>query len=820
MTDGNIARIAVEGAGVAPDRLYDYLIPDSLKPQLQIGYRVLIPYGSGKKLRQGFVFDIVEQPCCGKKVRYKNIYSLCDQAPLLSKNEIELALWLCDRTFCTPYEAAKAQLPSGFCMDAKYLLGLASDASEESLTDDTAREVFALLKNKKTYLTAEQIYEKTAGRADRAFLDRLVAEGVLITNIQALSRLGGKTLRIAELTEKAQTVAPSMLTAKQRLVLDTLRDLGSAAVNEICYYTGVSASVIFTLENKGLLLLQEQRQERLPFGARRGDGEQLPIQLTDEQQQVFERLQAQLAQKKASCSLLFGVTGSGKTSVYTRLIDEVVAHGGNSIVMVPEISLTPQTLALFYKRYGEKIAVFHSGLSAGERIDEWRRVKEGVATIAIGTRSAVFAPFDHVDFIIIDEEQEHTYKSERAPRYHAAEVAKYLCARDQALLLLASATPSVETYAYAKNGRYELLALPHRYGEVSLPKVEIIDVGEGGDERSCLIGSRLSQCLADNLRAHKQAILLMNRRGYHTFVACASCKSVITCPSCSISLTYHQSNHRLMCHYCGYSEPMVEVCPVCGKETVRYSGCGTQRIEEELCQMFPSAKILRMDADTTMAKNAYEQKLRDFADGKYDIMIGTQMVAKGLDFPNVTLVGVLSADIGLYLDDYRSAEKAFDLLTQVIGRAGRRSEQGLAVIQTLSPDNEVIRFAAAQDYQNFFNSEIANRKAMIYPPFCDICMIGFLSENELGAKNAANAFLSALKASSSTEYADQKLIVIGPNPSVIRKMGNQYRFKLLIKCKNSKRFRGMIRQLLFTFSKNRVYKNVKFFADMNPASIF
>ena len=805
---------------MASDRLYDYLIPDSMQNRLQIGYRVLIPFGNGKKQRQGFVFSLLPIDSSKNHVKYKYITRLCDEEPLLDENAVSLAMWLSERTFCTPYEAAKVQLPAGLCMDAKILYAISPDLPPDRIAreDGIRREILRLLSGKNGFCTVEWIAKKAGDRANPALLKDMTAKGLLMTNVQSYSRLHGKTTRMAE--PAASFGEHIALTAKQKLVMDTLIDLGSASVNELCYYTGVSASVVFALENKGALSLRDERLDRLPFGANRSNGDRQPIVLTGEQQKVFARLKSHLAEQRASCSLLFGVTGSGKTSVYTCLIDQVIDSGGNVIVMVPEISLTPQTLALFYKRYGKKVAVFHSGLSAGERVDEWRRVRRGDAAIAIGTRSAVFAPFPRVDLIILDEEQEHTYKSERAPRYHAAEVAKYLCNRDHALLLLASATPSVETYAYAKGGRYELLSLRHRYGSVSLPQVEIVDVSNGCDERSCLISEKLAQLLAENLTARKQSILLMNRRGYHTFVACSSCKTAITCPSCSISLTYHQANHRLMCHYCGYSEPMMETCPVCGKQTVRYSGCGTQRIEEELHQMLPEARVLRMDADTTMAKNAYEHKLRDFSDGKYDIMIGTQMVAKGLDFPDVTLVGVLSADLGLFRDDYRSAEKAFDLLTQVIGRAGRRREQGIAVIQTLSPDNEVIRFAAQQDYQKFFDSEIANRKAMIYPPFCDICMVGFLSESEQAAKSAANEFLSLLKEAALSDYSDQNLIVIGPNPSVIRKMGNQYRFKLLLKCRNSKRLRAMIRQLLSDFAKNKQYKQVKCFVDMNPASMF
>ena len=819
----NIAQIAVEGAGSDFDRLYDYLIPDHMLTDIRIGYRVLVPFGTSKKLRQGFVFSLKLHCEISNLKRYKEIAQICDAAPLLNQNGVDLARWLCERTFCSLYEAARAMLPAGLCMRAKLTYTVESDLPPDELgaLAGVRADIVKLLSSHGGYLSTEQISKKLGIQLQQKTIDELVLQGYLRSNYEASSRLGGKTRRTAVINAEAEEKIPSLsLTAKQRLVVETLREIGTAAVNELCYYTGVTASVVFALENRGILTLQEQRYDRLPSAACQGDGVRTPIRLTDEQTIAFQSLRRDLFSDSAACSLLFGVTGSGKTSVYTRLIDEAVDNQLSVILMVPEIALTPQTLSLYYARYGRRVAVFHSGLSAGERVDEWRRVKQGQAQIAIGTRSAVFAPFERVDLIIIDEEQEHTYKSERNPRYHAVEVAKYICARDKGTLLLASATPSVDSYAYAKSGRYRLLTLSRRYGASALPEVELVDLSQSPGENSCMLSGRMIECLDQNLAQKKQSILLMNRRGYHTFIVCSSCKKTVTCPSCSISLTYHRSNNRLMCHYCGYSQPVVEVCPSCGEKTVRYSGCGTQKIEEDLGQLFPQARILRMDADTTMAKNAYEQKLNDFAAGKYDILIGTQMVAKGLDFPHVTLVGVLSAELGLFRDDYRSGERAFDLLTQVVGRAGRRAEKGLALIQTLSPENEVIQYAAAQDYEKFFSSEIDNRKVMIYPPFCDICMIGCSSESDPAAKAAAHWFLAQLKEYCSGAYADQKLIVIGPNPSVIHRIGNKYRYRLLIKCKNSKRFRALIRTLLQQFSKNKISKTVTAFADINPVSMF
>ena len=686
------------------------------------------------------------------------------------------------------------------------------------LSDDE-KAVFGEISSSSRYVSEDRILKKYGLRRDNSILPSLLKKKLIYANISSASGLEGKTRRtatLAEIEDAEHTYA--RLTPKQRAVIEALRDAGSATVSELCYFTGVTASVVLALENKGLLQLREEHVYSRPSVSYSEVGHAEEILLTEEQSRAFESLKTDFYAESASCSLLYGVTGSGKTKVYMRLIDEALLTDRGVILMVPEISLTPQTLALFYSRYGKKVAVFHSGLSAGERADEWKRVKRGEAQIAVGTRSAVFAPFADVGLIVIDEEQEHTYKSERSPRYDAIDVAKYICGRDNALLVLASATPSMVSFSKARAGRYKLLRLTKRYGTAVLPQVRVVDMSAQpavGSLSEPLIGA-----IGDNLKNNKQTILLMNRRGYNTFVACQSCKTVVSCPSCSISLTYHRANNRLMCHYCGYSAPYTETCPHCGGSEVRYSGFGTQRVEDELHALFPEARVLRMDADTTMAKNAHEKKLKAFADGQYDILIGTQMVAKGLDFPNVTLTGVVSADMGVYKDDYRSGERAFDLLTQVIGRAGRRTQQGLAMIQTVSPDNEIIHMSAKQDYDSFYASEIENRRMMIYPPFCDICMVGFVSEQEIAARAGAQRFLADLKRRTAEAYSDQRLIVIGPNPSFIHKMGNKYRYRLIIKCKNSKRFRAMIRALMTEFMKNKLFKNVSIFAVINPESMF
>ena len=480
--------------------------------------------------------------------------------------------------------------------------------------------------------------------------------------------------------------------------------------------------------------------------------------------------------------------------------------------MVPEIALTPQTINVFYSYFGDIVAVFHSGLSAGERIDEWKRVKNGEAKIAIGTRSAVFAPFQNLGLIVMDEEHEHTYKSEMTPRYHARDIAKFRCVQNDAFLLLSSATPSIESYKNAIDGKYTFVKLSERFGKAVLPEVKTVDISDSKSIISNELYSEIETVLEDK----KQAILLMNRRGFNTFATCESCKTVVTCPNCSISLTYHNANNRLMCHYCGFSMNFTDTCPTCNNKTIKYAGFGTQRIEDDIENIFPNAKVLRMDADTTLAKYSYEEKLKAFANGDYDILLGTQMVAKGLNFPKVTLVGVISIDQQLYNDDFRSSEKAFDLLTQVVGRSGRGDYKGKAVIQTALPDNDIITLASKQDYEGFFEMENIIRKAMIYPPYCDICSLTFTSENYMKCNTSATRFLEQIKSAVGNEYSDIKLNVLGPLQPKVAKINNKYRNVITIKCKNNKRFRSMISSLLIAFMKDKLNSGVTVTADINP----
>ncbi|MBD5082856.1 MAG: primosomal protein N' [Clostridiales bacterium] len=632
---------------------------------------------------------------------------------------------------------------------------------------------------------------------------------------RGIDKVGDKSTRMLRLVIEDENSLPK-LTPKQKNVVHLLFDVGTASVSEVCEFCSVGEAVVKNLVKYGVCEIYDKEVYRMPYTVFDENCRKTEINLSDQQKKAYDTY-AEMLENGGGTGLLYGVTGSGKTQVYLKLIDKAVSMGKDVIVMVPEIALTPQMLSIFHKRYGKSVAVFHSGLSLGERNDEYKRADRGEAHIVIGTRSAVFAPLHNLGLIIMDEEQEHTYKSERTPRYHAKQVANYRCKYNKALLLLTSATPSVESYTLALNGKYKLCELTERYGDAQLPQVITVDMKAESKDNKSPISNTLKDLIQQNLDNKKQTILLINRRGFNTFIACNSCGHVITCPNCSISLTYHSNNNRLMCHYCGYSKPLDNICPECGENSVRYSGYGTQRIEDNLKFLFPDARVLRMDADTTTGKFSHQKLFDAFSSGEYDILIGTQMVAKGLDFPNVTLVGVVNADNSLYDENYTAQEKSFDLITQVVGRSGRRDASGKAVIQTVNPLNQIIEYAGNQDYKSFYETEIALRRALAYPPFCDIYSAFFTGENENTAALCAKAFFDILVELNNGDYKSEKLIVLGPSPAKISKISNNYRYRLAVKCKkNSKTVRRMFNEILKRISKIKEYKDISVSLDLNP----
>ena len=805
-----IARVAVAQTVYRIDKPYDYLFPENYDCKSLVGKRVLIPFGNGSATRQGLVVDVTDK-CEYPIEKLKSIITVLDKEPVVNKEMLMLAGWLKKRTFCTYFDALRVLLPAGISLKIGVSYSL---SNKEIICDDVQRNsVVALLKNTES-VERDKILKKLGYNRECDVLEKMYNEGLLLRNDVVLRRVGDATLKMVKFMPCDN---PPKLTAKQQSVLELLEQVGSCGVKELCYFAGVTIAVVNSLVLKGLAEFFEQEYYRRPYESTEADAS--AIALTDSQQLVFEGLKEEYT-KGFSVNLLYGVTGSGKTQVFLKMADEVVAKGRGVIVLVPEIALTPQTISIFNKRYGNKVAVLHSAMSLGQRMDEWKRIKNGDALVTIGTRSAIFAPFADIGLIIIDEEQEHTYKSEQTPKFHARDVARFRAKYHSSMLILASATPSIESFTAAKSGKYNLWRLKSRYGNAKLPTVKTVDMrNEFFEGRRSSISRNLECSINDVLENKQQAILLMNRRGHNTFVSCSECGEVATCPNCSISMNYHSANGRLMCHYCGFSIPNTAKCSKCGGEHLKYLGAGTQRVEEELKEMFPTARVLRMDADTTLTKDAYEKKLSAFAKGEYDIMLGTQMVAKGLDFPKVTLVGVLNADRSLYSADYRSFERTFSLLTQVVGRSGRGTAGGSAIIQTVTPENNIIKLAASQDYDSFYDEEICNRKLMIYPPYCDIAQLVVQSGRRADAENGINYLFSILKKGVENEFSDVKLNILGPSVATVPKVNNKYRFRLIIKFKSFARFSALLDNSLLEFNNSVYSKTSTVSVDVNPESI-
>ncbi len=800
-----IANVVIEQTAYSFDKPYGYSVPCELINLAMPGCRVLVPFGRGNNGRQGLIISLEDTT---SDINFKSIISVIDSEPILSDEMLSMCEWMHNTLFCTYFDAIKAALPIGIGFKVEELYSRADIPFEnEYLLLDEYFELNPSV-SKSTLL-------KNFDFLTDSHINKMISKGQLQRTANVSRRLSDSTLKFVRPAILRDELDLINLTQKQIDVAQLVFDLGAVSVKEICYFTGVTVSVINTLAKKGVVKLFEKEVYRTPDYQRlySKDNE---IILTDEQKKAFDGLSNLYGSPKGEVSLLYGVTGSGKTSVFLKLVKKAVDEGKGAIVMVPEISLTPQTIARFGKHFGNKIAVFHSAMSLGQRMDEYKRVKNGEALVAIGTRSAVFAPVKNLSLIIIDEEQEHTYKSEKSPRFHARELAKYRVNYNSALLVLASATPSIESYSSALSGKYHLEKLPFRYGNAVLPEVKTVDMRkELTSGNSAAISRELNEAIYGALNNKKQVIILLNRRGHNTYISCPTCGYIASCPNCSVSMTYHSANNRLMCHYCGYSKAANKECPSCRNGKLRFLGIGTQRVEEELKVTFPEARVLRLDADSTTARGTFSESLEAFSKGEYDILLGTQMVAKGLDFPNVTVVGVLGADSAANSSDYRSFERSFALLTQVLGRAGRGDTKGVAIIQTTEPESNLIRLASEQDYDSFFNQEIVARKMMIYPPYCDIAVVAATGESKAATFDVINEIFHNIKKNINASFSDIKLIILGPALAAMPKINNKYRYRMIIKAKNSKRFR----ELLSISMKVRGYNDISVFVDINPENI-
>lgn len=810
-----IAKIAVSAANFAIDKPYSYRIPDGMR--LAPGQRVQLPFGRGNRSCEGIVLAVE----AGSDPALKAVERCLDEVPLLTEHQLRLAAFLRERYFCTFYDAVRAMLPASLWFQSQGSFSLTEnrDWKEATIHKEGAREILAFL-------------EELGGLAEESALRSRIPEAEVLsqaltylakkkwisTKTEYLRRMNDKTEKIATLVaspEEAMEYASHRprSAAMQKAVLELMCSLGSVAVKELCYFTGASTATVNRLEKLGYLALTDRPvlrcREIRPVQL---DG---PLVLNREQEAAFAGLSRQMRQEVPGVALLYGVTGSGKTSVYIKLIQEALEQGKTAMLLVPEIALTPQLLGLLAAYFGDQVAVLHSSLSAGERYDQWKRVKNGEAKVVVGTRSAVFAPCDP-GLIILDEEQEHSYKSENSPRYHAKEVAIWRGAREQALVLLGSATPSVESMYRAKSGAYCLYTLKERYGGRALPDVDIIDMRQElklGNDLSLSIPLR--EAVMDTWKADKQTILLLNRRGNSRALVCVDCRETPECPRCSVRLTYHSANNRLMCHYCGHSQPAPQRCPGCGGP-VKTIGTGTQKVQAELEYLFPDMKTDRMDADTVSAVNTHEVILDRFRKEKVPVLIGTQMVAKGLNLPDVTLVGVLDADLSLYSGGYRAGETTFNMLTQVVGRAGRGDTPGRAMIQTLVPEHQVIRLAAKQDYDGFYDLELNLRRVQNVPPFGDIGLITFLGEEETAVLRGAAKFRDSLNAClKQPAYGEERCTVLGPAPCPVPKINYHFRYRLTLRCTMTKNLRLLLAHLLRQFSKDNTNRNVSAFIDIN-----
>ena len=731
--------VAVSNATFHFDKLYTYAVMPDQQDTVRLGSMVLVPFGRGSRARMGVVLACDAEP---ESAKLKFLFDVAPASACLTPELLRLVHFLKERTFCTYYEAVKAVIPYG----AQYKPTVAEDGVTPVLQKQLVRHT-------------ENAYKLvgTLPPKPRPTAKQLAAVALLAGGERTLSALEEKSI--------------------SRAVLDNLCAKGVLECSKVNKSIDLYSSI--PLKNE-------------------------PILLTEEQQAAYDALLPGMEDAAPHSALLYGVTGSGKTLVFLKLIEHCLQMGRRALVLVPEISLTPQMILRLKSQFGKRVAVQHSALNHTERLLQWQMIQDGGADIVVGTRSAIFSPLENIGLVIIDEEQEHTYRSESAPRYSAHEVARQRAAENGALLLLASATPSTESYYAAQHGRTQLVRLTKRYGGNPLPKVQIVDMRAelaSGNPRE--ISLAMEDAIRHNLEAGKQTILLLNRRGYQTVAQCEDCREVLKCQKCSVPMVYHKSAHKLLCHYCGSQlDPPPARCPACGGK-LQYRGFGTQKAEEELAKLFPEARILRMDQDTTAAKDAHEKLLAKFARHEYDIMVGTQMVAKGLDFEDVTLVGVLGIDSLLFAQGFRAYETVFSLVTQVVGRSGRAKDPGFAIIQTTDPDNPVLNLAAAQDYDAFFEQEIAYRKLGLYPPFCGLCVVGFAGPKESEVARASARF-AALLGRQAAKQPDLPLRVLGPTPGSIEKINDSYRYKLTVKCRNDRRFRDLIRETLTLYEQEKL----------------
>lgn len=810
-----IAKIIVDHRSKKTDRFFDYLVPSELEDKMQIGSRVLVPFARGNKEIEGFCMGFSEKS--GSRT-LKSIIKLANDTPGFDAEMLAVIEWMHKKYLSSYLDIIHTIVPAGTALKSKEWIIL---EKEDNIKGDIRLKIVQHLKDNGGGME----YDALKGLFDndiRSRVTEMMKDGIVRHEYRSSILVRDKQIKCLRLKISGEEAAREIERIQKKApvqakMLDILCGNDFVSQSDLVKFTGGSSNAAKALVTKGLaeefmLTVDRDPYRNISFAK---SEKMLP---TPEQKKAIDAINASVKKGESRTYLLHGVTGSGKTEVFMQAIENAVSMGKTALMLVPEISLTPQMVSRFMSRFQSRIAIFHSALSLGERYDQWKRIKDGEADIVIGARSAVFTPLRNIGVIIMDEEHSDTYKSDMSPRYHAREAAQFRAAQNGAAVVLASATPSVESYYQAKTGEYTLLEMNTRYNNNKMPEIFITDMrSELSKGNKSMLSGRLYRELDKNLQRGEQTILFLNRRGFSTFVSCRTCGYVPQCPNCNISLTYHKFDNLLKCHYCGYSRLNYKVCPECGSKYIRYFGGGTQKVEEEIKSLFPAASTIRMDMDTTGKKHSHEKILEKFEKDRIDILIGTQMVAKGLDFENVTLVGVITADTMLHMNDFRSGERTFSMLEQVSGRAGRGKSEGRAVIQTYTPDHEAVRLVGTHDYKGFYESEIAERRLMWYPPFCKLVSVHFQGNSEALTAQSARYFVSEI---GDIQDIEQKIQVLGPIPSYISKLKNKYRWQIIFKCEDDDALAERLHKAEIACRNNKDYEGIAIIIDKAPGMIY
>lgn len=812
----NIASVVISNATRKFDREYHYLIPEHLVEKVVPGQRVLVPFGESNRTVEAYVLDTLSSTDINN---LKKIVSVVDEVTVLNKKLLQLALWMKERYICTCSDVIKCMLPPGIGVKSLKIIKLLKHADDVKPVRKKILELLAEAGNECEY---EELKTRSGSREFSRHIKALADAGYIDISEEYTTRVRQKTIRAAYLVLPPEVIIDEIESNRikriqQIRILEMLLDNEYIAVADVVRFSGCSASVLDTLKKYGYIDYRDIEINRDPLKDKTVE-QTKPFVPTEQQAEAINRVKERLDEKRYGEVLIHGITGSGKTEVYLQLIQYCFDNGKKAIVLVPEISLTPQMVDRFKGRFGENVAVLHSRLSMGERYDQWRMIRDGKIKVVVGARSAVFAPVENLGMIIIDEEHESSYKSEITPKYHARDVARERCKIENAVLMLGSATPSVETYHRAMEGQIDFLQLTDRANNALLPRVEIVDMRRELEEGNrSVFSKRLAEEMGKNIESGQQTILFLNRRGYASFVLCRNCGYTVKCANCNITMTYHAHDERLICHYCGYTTRNPSICPKCKSNYIRHFGTGTQKVEEEIKKQFPSGTVIRMDMDTTTYKNSHEEILTAFREKNVNIMVGTQMIAKGHDFPNVTLVGVLAADSLLNFNDYKASEKTFQLVTQVAGRAGRGELPGRVVIQSYNTEDFSIVTACRHDYASFYNQEIKVREMLCYPPFTNIATVTFSGIFDRQVYSKAQEIRNII-----AELFDKYAVaadILGPARSPLTRIKNKFRWRIVIKCKDMDKLIDILTEVSDGFYKKKEKNPVELSVDVNPVNM-